>query len=93
MFSRISLFAASPNFKIFHAEGFDDAIAADCLLQNLAQVAEARLAVLRGAANLATEFVDRPRDQRQQDSAAQRHFPIDAQKDSQKNDKRERFLK
>src|SRR6266852_7714831 len=86
-------FAEFANFEIFHAKRFDNAIAADSLLQDLAQVAQARLAVLRGAANLAAEFVVRPRDQRQQDSAAQRHFPIDAEQHSQEDNERERFLK
>src|SRR5258708_36643039 len=78
-------FAEFANFKVFHAEGFDNAIAADGLLQDLAQVAEAGLAVLRRPANPAAGFVSWPRHPTQPDTAAPPPFSIDASKDPPEN--------
>ena len=79
MFSRSRRRAASRNLAIsncFHAESFHDAIAGDRFLNNLARVAQARLAVFRRAANFAPKFADRKNDQRQQNAepSAMRQF-------------------
>ena len=63
-----------------HAEGFDDAIAGDGLLKDLAEFAEARLAVFGGAANLAAELADGKHDQRQENDRAQRHAPVERER-------------
>src|SRR5277367_5076498 len=46
------------DFEIFHAEGFDDAVASSCFLQNLAQVAKPLLAVFCRATNPSRKFAN-----------------------------------
>ncbi len=86
-------FAKLGNFKVFHAEGFHHAISGDCFLKNLAKIAEPGLAVLRGVADLAAEFIDRQNDQGQEHDRAQRHSPIEAEHDGDENYEGESFSK
>src|SRR5580693_7196947 len=44
------------NFEVFHSEGFDHAVAGGRFLKDLAEIAEASLTVLDGAADLAAKL-------------------------------------
>src|ERR1700687_492777 len=80
------------DFEIFHSEGLHDAVPADGLLQDLAQVSQSGLAIFRRAANLLSQFAHRHDDQRHQDGRALRHLPVEHDDDRQKYNQREAFL-
>src|SRR6185369_1590706 len=79
------------DFEGFHAEGFNDAVARDRFLEDLAEFTEARLAVFGGAANLAAEFVDRKDDHREEHDRAQGHSPVQCENDGDKDEEGETF--
>ncbi len=92
MFSRKQIargLAELANFESFHPERFHDAISRDRFLQDLAQIREARAALLRGTADLSAELADRPDHQRDQDRGTERHAPVDDQQDGDKRDEGE----
>ena len=80
------------DLEVFHAEGFDDAVASGRFLQNLAKIAKPQLAVFCRATNPSRKFANGENNERQQDSRCQGHFPVDDQKDGDENEKREAFL-
>ncbi len=81
------------DLEILHAEGFDHAVSADRLLQNLAELAEAALAAFRGVTDLSAEFSDGKNDQGKHHAHSEGHLPIDVEHHREKDNQRETFLK
>jgi len=87
--SRSKRFAAARNFsdfKILHAKGLHHAVAGHGFLQDLIQFAELGLAAFHGAPDLPPQLADRPDHQRQKNTAAQSHSPINVEKDGEKGE-------
>src|SRR5262249_9219187 len=86
-------FTEAAHFKVFHAEGLDDAITGGGFLQDLRDITETKLAIFRGTADLAAEFVGGPYHQRQKNSGRKGHFPVDDEKNGDEDEEGETFLK
>ena len=86
-----SRFPELGDFEGFHSESFDDAIAGDCFLKDLAEFAEAGLAVFGGATNLAAEFIDRKDDHGEEHDRAQGHSPVQRKNDHDEDEEGETF--
>src|SRR5262249_16764553 len=85
-------FGKFSDFEIFHAEGFNDAVAAGGFLQDLCYVAKAEMRVFSGAANLTAKFVDRQNDQGEQNTSRECHLPVDNEENGDEDEKSETLL-